>query len=209
MSSQRFPGKALAPFRGRPVIAHVLDRVRCAPSIGAGQIVVLTSSDASDDPLAGYVAALGIEVYRGPLDDVFARFQECAAGRGAHWIVRISGDSPLMSPAIIEAVIGRADGACDVVTTIAPRTLPKGQNPELIRADTLLNTDPAGLSFDEREHVTAYYYRHPERFRIVSMRSNRPELAALNLSIDTVEDLRRLEAMPQPEIDNLLQVTFV
>jgi len=74
---------------------------------------------------------------------------------------------------------------------------------------TLLRTDPAKLSADHREHVTQYYYQHPEEFRIASLHSNRPELADLNFSIDTVEDLRRLEAMPQAEIDRLLQVSFV
>jgi spore coat polysaccharide biosynthesis protein SpsF len=209
MSSRRFPGKTLAPFRGRPVIAHVFDRVRCVRAIDAANLVLLTSTDSSDDPLATYAASLGVEVYRGPLDDVFARFQRCAAGRRAEWIVRINGDSPLMSPAILEAVIANAGAEWDLVTTIVPRTLPKGQNPELIRVETLLNTDPARLSADNREHVTQYYYQHPEEFRIARLHSSRPELADLNLSIDTVEDLRRLEAMPQAEIDHLLQVSFV
>lgn len=209
MSSRRFPGKTLAPFRGRPVIAHVFDRIRCVRAIDATKVVLLTSTDSSDDPLAGYVASLGVEVYRGPLDDVFARFQGCAAGRGADWIVRVNGDSPLMSPAILETVIANASAEWDLVTTIMPRTLPKGQNPELIRAETLLKTDPGRLSVENREHVTQYYYQHPEEFRIACLQSSRPELADLNLSIDTVEDLRRLEAMPQSEIDRLLQVSFV
>jgi Spore coat polysaccharide biosynthesis protein F, CMP-KDO synthetase homolog len=209
MSSRRFPGKTLAPFRGRPVIAHVLDRVRSVSAIDPTKVVLLTSTDSSDDPLASYVGSLGVEVHRGPVDDVFARFQRCAAGRGAEWIARINGDSPLMSPMILEAVIASAGADWDVVTTIMPRTLPKGQNPELIRAETLLRTDPAKLSADHREHVTQYYYQHPEEFRIASLHSNRPELADLNFSIDTVEDLRRLEAMPQAEIDRLLQVSFV
>jgi spore coat polysaccharide biosynthesis protein SpsF (cytidylyltransferase family) len=94
------------------------------------------------------------------------------------------------------------------VSTIAPRTLPRGQNPELIRKETLLKTDRSLLSVSDREHVTSCYSRHPERFRVVSLKCSRPELAEINLSVDTVEDLHRLEAMPQTEIDDLLQVTL-
>jgi spore coat polysaccharide biosynthesis protein SpsF len=208
MSSARFPGKALAPFRGRPLIAQVIDRVHGARNLEPARVTVLTSTHVSDDPLALYVESLGVRVYRGPLDDVLERFQRCAERSGADWIARINGDSPLMSPRIIEAVVDRADSDCDLVSTIAPRTLPRGQNPELIRTTTLLDTDPSLLSASDREHVTSCYYRHPERFRIVSLKCSRPALAEMNLSVDTVEDLHRLEAMPQAEIDDLLQVTL-
>jgi len=191
------------------MISHVIDCAREARSIASSQIVVLTSTDPSDDPLARYVETLGVEAYRGPLDSVFERFQQCASTRGAEWIARINGDSPLMSPAILDAVIARAGADCDVVTTIVPRTLPKGQNSEVIRAEVLLKTDAAMLSADELEHVTPFFYRHPDRFRIVSLRSNRPELASVNLSVDTIDDLHRLEAMPQAEIDRIVQVSFV
>ena len=208
MSSRRFPGKALAPFRGRPLVSRVIERVRAAPGVDPSQIVLLTSTEAADDPLARYVEGLGVEVHRGPLDDVLRRFQQCAQERGAEWIARVNGDSPLMSPRILGMVIGRAGSDCDLVTTISPRTLPKGQNPELIRTETLLKTDRSALSVSDLEHVTPCYYRHPEQFRIVSLKSSRPELAEMNLSVDTVEDLHRLEAMPEAEIDALLQVSL-
>lgn len=208
MSSVRFPGKALAPFRGRPLIAQVISQVHTATNLDPSRVVLLTSTDITDDPLAEYVKGLGVEVFRGSLNDVFDRFVRCAEERGAEWIARINGDSPLMSPRIIEAVVGRAGPDCDVVTTIAPRTLPRGQNPELIRRETLLKTDRSLLSVSDREHVTSCYYRHPERFRIVGLKCSRRELAEVNLSVDTVEDLRRLEAMPQAEIDELLRVTL-
>jgi spore coat polysaccharide biosynthesis protein SpsF len=57
MSSRRFPGKVLAPFHGRPIIRHVLDRVaRALPEVPR---TVVTSVEASDDPLAAYLEALG------------------------------------------------------------------------------------------------------------------------------------------------------
>ncbi|MEZ5100173.1 MAG: hypothetical protein R3C15_10325 [Thermoleophilia bacterium] len=50
MSSARLPGKVLRELAGRPLLAHVLDRVR---QVGNADVVVLaTSTEASDDPVA-------------------------------------------------------------------------------------------------------------------------------------------------------------
>jgi spore coat polysaccharide biosynthesis protein SpsF len=208
MSSVRFPGKVLAPFNGHPLISRVIDQALATKSLTRERIVVLTSTDPSDDPLDAYARRLGVEVFRGDLHDVHGRFRACARGRSEDWIVRINADSPLVSPLIIDAVVARAGEGFDLVTTIAPRTLPKGQNPEAIRRATLLATDVSALSASDREHVTPCYYRDPGRYRILSLKSDRPELAELNLSVDCIEDLRRLEAMSQRMVDDLLRVSL-
>lgn len=203
MSSRRFPGKVLAPFRGEPLIAHV---IRTASDVvGPEGVTVLTSTDATDDPLVSYVRQLGVDVFRGSLDNVFERFRECSARRQATWIARINADSPLMRPSILKAVVARGDDTCDLVSTIAPRTLPRGQNPELIRASMLLSTDESALTPEDREHVTSYFYRHPERCRVVNLALGSPVLAEMNLSVDDISDLRRLESLPASELDSLFR----
>ena len=202
MASRRFPGKVLAPFRGEPMIAHLLRLMDDV--VGREQVTVLTSTHPSDDPLAAYVSGMGTRVFRGPLDDVFERFRQCAGHVSPDWVLRICADSPLLSPRVVRCAISRIDEVSDLITTTAPRTLPKGQNPELIRRTVLLSTPASELTPADREHVTAYYYRHPDRYRIVNMTSGRPDLAGMNLSVDTPEDLRRLEAMSAAEIDALL-----
>jgi len=202
MTSRRFPGKVLAPFRGEPLIRHAIRLGRDA--VGADHVVVLTSSDPTDDPLAAYVAGLGTRVFRGPLDDVFARFRACAVELRPDWILRINADSPLMSGRIVRAVLERTDGPYDLVTTIAPRTLPRGQNPEAIRASALLAVDRADLTDADREHVTPYFHRHTGRYRVRNVATTRGDLAQINLSVDTVEDLRRLESLPEAETEALI-----
>lgn len=192
MSSRRFPGKVLAPFRGRPIIWHVLDRVaRALPDLPR---VVLTSTDASDDPLAAYLAHLGAACFRGPLDDVLERFTLAARGSDAAWLLRICADSPLLDERVLRAVTAAHDPALDLVTTTAPRTFPKGHNAELINAATLAALPPGELDPADREHVTRFFHRHPERFRVRNVESGDPSLAALDLAVDTIEDLHRLEA---------------
>ncbi len=93
MSSSRFPGKMLAPFCGRPLIAQVLERFREFDLYS--RVVVLTSVDPTDDPLADFVAnRCAVPVVRGDLENVVARFQSALREHPCEWFVRISGDSP-------------------------------------------------------------------------------------------------------------------
>jgi spore coat polysaccharide biosynthesis protein SpsF len=198
MSSRRFPGKVLAPFRGEPLIAHVLAALRRA--LPAVPVVVATSGEPADDPLALYVASTGTKVFRGPLDDVLARFRLCAAEYPSDWILRVSADSPLLDAGMLKQVVAHAASAeHDLVTTIHPRTFPRGHNAELIRATALAAIDGEALSEADREHVTPFFYRHPERFRILNVESGDPDLAGLSFAVDTLEDLRRLEGLAEAE----------
>ena len=194
MSSSRFPGKVLAPFRGKPLIKHVVERVNGL--LPASNITVLTSSEESDDPLETYLERAGIHVFRGPLVNVFERFRLCLVEQPCDWILRISADSPLLSADVLRRVVqAPLESDCDLVTTIFPRTFPRGNNAELIRS-SLLDIAPQELTADDREHVTPYYYRHSSQYRICNIVSGSPELAESNLAVDTVEDLRRLESLP-------------
>jgi spore coat polysaccharide biosynthesis protein SpsF len=189
MGSRRFPGKVLAPFRGEPILLHVVRATRAA----VPDVVVLTSTDASDDPVAAYVASIEVPCFRGPRDDVFERFRLALAVHPADWIVRICGDSPLLDAEIVRSVVDEIADGIDVVTTVRPRTVAAGQAAEAIRAETLLSVDATELSADDREHVLPFFYRNPDRFTIRNVNFDDPEAAERRLVVDTLEDLERLE----------------
>jgi spore coat polysaccharide biosynthesis protein SpsF len=202
MSSRRFPGKVLTPFRGQALIMHVLAAVTRV--LTTDRIVVVTSDETSDDPLVSHLRESGVHVFRGPLENVFERFRLCALAYPCEWILRVSADSPLLNPQVLQAVIAHSERpTCDLVTTIFPRTFPNGQNAELIRASTFMALDPSRLSSDDREHVTQFYYRNPERFRIANVESGNPRLAESSLAVDTVEDLQRLERLSPEDLRKL------
>jgi len=205
MSSQRFPGKVLAPFRNEPIIVHVLRAVERV--LDRSLIVVATSVEPSDDPLWSYLNGAGYHVFRGPLSDVFERFRLCLGAFPADWIMRISADSPLLQQEPVEKVVGLASRQdCDLVTTIFPRTFPRGSNAELIRTETFLCIDPSQLTAHDREHVTPFYYRNADRFRIVNVTSHDPDMAELSLAVETIEDLQNLDRLSQ-EVGNRLSHT--
>jgi spore coat polysaccharide biosynthesis protein SpsF len=194
MTSHRFPGKVLAPMAGEPLLLHLFRRLSTA--VASEQIVLATSSHPSDDPLARYGEALGFAVFRGPLDDVFMRFRGCLDAYPCDWFARVCADSPLLDPALLQRLISVASGSdADLVSNIQTRTFPKGQSVEVVRASTFATVDPTRLMADDREHVTRFYYNHPDEFRIVNMTSAdwKPGYDMPSTAVDTVEDLWRIE----------------
>jgi len=195
MTSERFPGKVLAPFHGRPLLGYLLDHLGSA--IRREQIVLATSRDPSDDPLDAYAHQLGVRVFRGDLDSVVKRFQDCLAEHPCDWFFRVCADSPLTDVNLLREMNQHTADEhlepVDLVTNVFPRTYPKGQSLELLRAATFAALDEGALLPAEREHVTKVYYNHPDRYRIVNLRSANPQLASVSLAIDTIDDLRRVE----------------
>jgi spore coat polysaccharide biosynthesis protein SpsF len=164
-------------------------------------VVVVTSTDPSDDPLAAYLATIDVSVFRGPLNDVLGRFVAALDEYPASWILRVCADSPLLSAKVLRLVTKAASGTnYDLVTTTAPRTFPKGQNAEMIRADALRAIAQQDLDEADREHVTRFFHRNPNHFRILNVESGTPDLAKLDHCIDTVDDLRRLDALADGDL---------
>lgn len=207
MSSRRFPGKVLAPFLGRPIVAHVISSVsRVVPG---RRVVVLTSNEASDDPLASFAKTLGVGVFRGDLGDVFGRFRACLARHPCRFFLRICADSPLLDPDIIAAVsaAGRAAGA-DLATNVFPRTFPKGQSAELLDSEAFLAVDPRKLTDFQREHVTPFFYENPRRFAIANVESGRPSWSKVHMDVSVPEDILRLEKRYPKGLEDLPEFRF-
>ena len=106
MTSRRLPGKVLTPLAGSPVLGLVVGRLRRATRID--EVVVATSTDPSDDPVAAWCAQPGIRCHRGSLDDVLDRFLGAARASGATHVVRITADCPLIDPDLVDRVIAQA-----------------------------------------------------------------------------------------------------
>ena len=132
MTSERYPGKILAPFFGKPVLAHVVDRIRLSKT--NPKIILATSEKKSDDPLVYYAKYLGIEVVRGSLSDVISRFVLTLNKFKCESFFRVCGDSPLLIPSLFDKAVTIYDGSnYDLVTNVFPRTFPMGMSVELIK----------------------------------------------------------------------------
>ena len=193
MSSQRFPGKVLIDVLGSPMLGHLLDRLGQCKAING--LIVATSDDSSDDSVAAYTAVRGIACHRGDLDDVAGRLIGAAEAMDADALVRVSADSPLLDPALVdEAVRLFRDRRVDLVTNVQKRTFPKGQSVEVVSLPTLHAAWSKGMTADEREHVTKRFYDHARDYAIRNM-VHEPECGDIQLSVDTLEDMRRVSGI--------------
>lgn len=196
MGSTRFPGKSLYPVAGKPLIWHLIHRLKQARAVT--HVCVATTTDPSDDPLAAYAAEQGAVVVRGSVDNVLERYLTAARRLEAEVVIRVTGDSPLVAPDIIDAMVERlleadADNICgdgwpqaviDEGYTVVSRRL-------LERIGVEGADDPAA-----REHVTYYASLHPELGRAVSFRFPvSHEFSGGRISVDTPADVALIEAL--------------
>lgn len=200
ISSRRLPGKVLAQICGKPLLAFAIERLQRCPSVAG--VTVATSDRPEDDAVEELALRVGASVLRGSLDDVLERFVTLGRAADAGPLVRVSGDSPLIDPAIVERVVQRFfDEPCDIATNVWPRSFPKGQSVEVMTVAALERAQTRTFDPEDREHVTRFFYRNAAEFRICSV-IMQPDLSAVQLSVDEPADLelvrRIVAAMSRP-----------
>lgn len=156
-SSKRLPGKVMLPVLGKPLLELQIERVQQAKLID--KLVVATSTDSSDDKIADLCEKLGVEVYRGSLDDVLARFYHAANHYAADSVIRLTADCPLIDASLIDDMIMfYHQHNYDYVTNIVERTYPDGLDVDILSMDCLTKTYLASTLPEEREHITRYIF---------------------------------------------------
>lgn len=186
MSSTRLPGKVLRPILGRPMLERQIERLRRSERLT--RIVVATSTEPDDDPLAAVARAFGVEVHCGDLRDVLDRFHGALQAFGpVERFVRLTADCPLTDPGLLDRCIDKhAEEGWDVVHVSAGATFPKGLDVEVVTAAALDAAWREARDPYEREHVTPFLYRRPERFRIGAITRDPP--LRYRWTVDTPED---------------------
>ncbi len=187
MSSTRLPGKVMMPLLGAPMIDRQIERLRRSARLD--RLVVATSDDPSDDVLAAHLEASGVEVFRGPLADVLARFAGAVARLGpAQHVVRLTADCPLTDWRVLDRCIDLhlAEGN-DYTSNDLPHTFPHGLDVEVMTAAALDAAVRDAVAQDEREHVTLFLYRRPDRFKLGCLTQD-VDQSAERWTVDTSND---------------------
>ena len=188
LSSQRFKNKTLFPIYGKPLIGHVIEKLKKSDKIK--DLVVATSTYKSDDKLIKYLKKIKVKYFRGKLKNVAHRFLTLAIKKKAKYFVRINGDSPLIDFKIVERAINilNQNKKYHIITNVFPRTFPKGQSVEIIKTQVLKNYICKFNNF-EKEHITQYFYKNCKKFKIKNF-SFKNTIKIIKLSIDTKKDLK-------------------
>ncbi|MBI4685898.1 MAG: glycosyltransferase family protein [Nitrospirae bacterium] len=187
-SSTRLPEKVLKPILGRPMLSLEIERILKSRRID--KLIVATSSDLPDERIEGLCNSMGINCFRGSLDDVLDRFYNAALLYKPDHIVRITGDCPLIDPYIIDTVIEfYINGGFDYVSNALQPTFPDGMDVEVFAFTALATAWREASLPSHREHVTPFINQQCDRFKVGNF-ENAVDLSFLRWTVDEPEDFQ-------------------
>ena len=190
MGSTRLPGKVLMKISGRPVLTHIIERLKRAKLLK--QIIIATTDQPIDRPIVKIVKRMPVKIFRGSQDDVLDRYYQAAKIYKLGTIVRITADCPLIDPQIIDQLLRyylKNKARFDYLGL--PKNYPEGIDTEVFTFSALRKAWQEAKLPSEREHVTPYLYKHPEIFRLGRMPPGlKGNFSQIHLSVDEDSDLK-------------------
>lgn len=191
--STRLPGKIFMAINGKPLLWHVVNRLKYAELID--DIIVATTTDSKDDTTEEWCKENEIKCYRGSEDDVLNRFYNAAVTFPCDVIVRVTADDPFKEPNIVDKIIKKLiDENLDLSCNVFPPSFPEGLDCEVFTFNVLETMEKTTNNPYDREHVTPYIYNHPEKFKIGNLTSSR-QLSNYRWTIDNKEDYEMVNAI--------------
>jgi len=190
MGSTRLPGKVLREICGRPLIDHVIERLRSCRKVA--EIILAIPNSKDNDVLEAYAEKDGLRYFRGSEDDVLARYYGAAKAFRVQHIVRVTADCPFVDPRIVDSLVDVfMNKKVDYAAVGVEGSFPRGLDAEIFDFQTLEKAHLEAHRNYEREHVTPYVYENAKFFDALFLEAvgklRRPDL---RLTVDTAEDLR-------------------
>lgn len=199
--SKRFPRKVLAKIEGKPMIWHVINRVR---SIKTDQDVILLTTKRDEDKILLKIANdAGVKGFAGHTYDVLKRYYECAKKYDVNTIIRVTGDCPLIDPSLVKNMLDFfSENNFDYISNTLIPTFPDGLDVEIFSFKTLEIMNKKAKLLSEREHVTSYIRNNINEFKTFNFK-NFKDLSNLRWTVDEPRDLqfvRKIYSEMKPKV---------
>ena len=189
MTSTRLPGKVMKIVCGKPLLEHLINRlkrVKCAD-----QIVIATTVNETEDIIVDLCKKLDISYFRGSEEDVLGRYYETAVEYGGDVIIRITSDCPVIDPDVVDYLIDfymKNLKKYDYVTNTLKRTYPRGMDVEIVSFKALKEAHFNAYDPFDREHVTPFIRNRLTQYRLHNIKYS-SDLSRYRLTVDTSEDM--------------------
>lgn len=188
MGSTRLPGKVLMDIGGETTLGRVVRRLSRAKLIT--EVAIATTDSPADDAIVSEATRLGVRCFRGPEQDVLARYLGAAEQFEADVVVRITSDCPLIDSQVADEVIQKfVDERAEFACNVWPRTFPRGLDTEVFTSAALIEISNSADQPHQREHVTPWFYEHRDVIQFVSVQGD-VDHSSHRWTLDTPEDLR-------------------
>ena len=188
IGSSRLPGKVMAKADSENIVFdYVINQLKHSKFIE--KIIIATTTNKEDDLIVEFAKKNQIEFFRGNESDVLDRYYQCAKNFSSKNILRITSDSPLVDPSVIDdLIINYQKISCDYASNNLVRTYPLGLDAEIFSFSTLEKTWKNAILPSEREHVSPYMKKNSNIFKQFNLR-NKIKVPLVRLTIDRKEDL--------------------
>lgn len=193
-TSTRLPRKVLIEVGGKTVLDHHLDRLFASGL----DVLVATTTNASDDPIVEIAQRRGVRPFRGSEDDVLARFSECAQEHDLDVVVRVTADCPLIDGRVLADAVNEFVAADDpnlYLSNTLERTYPRGFDFEVFSRQALVEAAERATSAADREHVTPYLYSNQNGAMTLRPVKRTSDKSAYRVTLDTVDDLEAIRLL--------------
>lgn len=184
-SSTRLPKKVLKKIQDKTLLEYHLERAQQS----GYPVIVATSTDPQDQPIANLCKEKDFYLFRGDLEDVLSRYYTCAMLYNLQTIVRITSDCPLIDGQLIDHALKKfTSHHVDYLSNTVKRTFPRGFDFEIMTMQALEKACINAKKRSEREHVTPYIWQsHPDDFKIEHFIQS-PDESGYRITVDTLED---------------------
>ena len=168
MGSRRLPGKVLKKISGKPLIEHIIERLKACKTIDL--IVLATSKKEDNRPLEKIARKNNIECFRGAEQNVLKRFYDVICLYEPQHVVRICADSPLIDPKEIDRIVrhhicSKADYSFNHIPQMN-NNYPDGVGSEIFRSSVIADIIRQRPTKAEQEHINEYIWNHLKKFRV-------------------------------------------
>lgn len=192
MGSTRLPGKVLTDLCGRPMLWHIVKRLRQCRRLDG--LAIATSTNSSDEKIVEFARQNRVKITRGSEDDVLARYIEAAETWRAEYVVRVNGDAPLIEPSDVDRLVKTARVHKADFVTFYPFDILIAGNPgfEVVSLKALKKVSNApDLTAYHKEHVTTYLRSYPEFVKTTYVRTKKVfQKIDYKLTVDYPDDFK-------------------
>lgn len=191
MTSSRLPGKHMLKANGKPMLQHLIDRLKQASLIN--RIVIATTTNEADEALVALAKLAEVDVYRGSEEDVMGRVVEAGQKFAADVICEVTGDCPIIDPVLVDQVIKTyLVNNADYVNN-GKHGVPGGMNVQVFSWSALKKSADMTQDRLDREHVTLHIKRHPEIFQAIYLVADKSNYGPeFDLTLDELNDYNLL-----------------
>lgn len=198
MGSTRLPGKVLRELDGLLLIDRVVKQL--SEIKYDTRICVAMTTKPEDTILYNHCQnSLNVLVYRGESANVLKRYWDCYSeikldGCDSDIIIRVTADDPFKCPELIHDCVDvmLENDSFDYVSNITTNGYPEGLDVEVIRASALEKAYRQAASTHDKEHVTQYIIKNPEKFKIKSIAAPH-DYSRFRLTVDYEADMKKAE----------------